>query len=257
MTKTKPALRTIAIVAAALFALVTPIVQALTGTIGVDESEFVREGQNTLRAAGYAFAIWTLIYAWLVGYAAYQALPSTRETPGLRMLGLPSVVAMAGCGLWLIAQSQNAKWATVAIIVLSAAVLYVPLLQRYPVQHRIEYWLVAAPLSLLAGWLTVASAINALTVLTGLGVITPQSAPAWAAGGIVLVVMAAGALTLRSKNWIYPLPVAWGLAAVSVAERMDKPMISLLAGAGALLVLVAGTWVGTHRAILLPNPRQQ
>ena len=257
MTHAKPVLRTVAIAAAALFAVGTPIVQALTGTIAVADSDFIREGESTLRAAGYAFSIWTLIYAGLLAYAVYQALPSTPEMPGLRMLGWPSVVAMVGCGLWLIAQSADAKWATVAIIVGSAAVLYVPLLKRYPVQHRIEFWLVAAPVSALCGWLTVASAINGLTVLTGLGVITAASAPAWAAGGIVLVVLVAGALTLTSKNWIYPPPVGWGLVAVSVAERMDKPMISLLAASGALLVLIAGTWVATHRAILLPVPRQQ
>lgn len=257
MTMTKPMLRTVAILAAALFAAGTPIVQVLTGTIAVADSEFIREGQSTLRASGYAFSIWTLIYGWLLAYAVYQALPSTQETPGLRSLGWPSVIAMAGCGLWLIAQSADAKWATVAIIVASAAVLYVPLLKRYPVQHRIEYWLVAAPVSLLAGWLTIASAINVLTVLTGVGVITAQSAPAWAAGGIVAVVLLASVLTLVSKNWIYPLPISWGLVAVAVAERMDKPMISLLAAAGALLVLVAATWVGTHRSILLPIPRQQ
>ena len=109
MTQNKPVLRTVAIVAAALFAVGTPIVQALTGTIAVADSEFLREGQSTLQAAGYAFSIWTLIYAGMLAYAVYQALPSTQETPGLRALGWPSVVAMAGCGFWLIAQSADAK----------------------------------------------------------------------------------------------------------------------------------------------------
>ena len=144
-----------------------------------------------------------------------------------------------------------------AIIVTSAAVLYVPLLKRYPVQHRTEFWLVAAPMSALAGWLTVAAAINGLTVMTGVGLIDAASAPAWAAGGIVLVVAVGGVLALASKNWLYPIPAAWGLLAVYVAERMDKPMISLLAAVGALLLMIAVAWVGTHRAILLPLPRQQ
>lgn len=257
MTQSKPVLRTIAIVAAALFAVGTPLVQFLTGTIAVAETDLVRDGETTLEAAGYAFSIWTLIYAGLLAYAVYQALPSTKEMPGLRMLGWPSVIAMTGCGLWLIAATYDAKWVTVAIITLSALVLIVPLAKRYPVQHRIEYWLVAAPVSMLAGWLTVASAINALTVLTGMGVIDAASAPAWATGGIVLVVLIGAGLTLASKNWIYPLPISWGLIGVSFAERLDRPMISLLALAGAILLLGASAWVGTHRSILLPIPRQQ
>lgn len=257
MTGTKPALRTIAVVAAAVFAVATPVVQFVTGTSPVAETNLVRDGDTTLEAAGYAFSIWSLIYVGLLSYAVYQALPATKEMPGLRKLGWPSVVAMTGCGLWLIAAMYDAKLATVAIIVISAAVLTVPLVKRYPVQHRIEFWLVAAPLSMLAGWLTIASAINALTVLTGMGVITAASAPAWAVGGIVLVVAIAAGVTLASKNWVYPLPIAWGLVAVWVAEQADRPMVALLAVAGAAVVAGAAIWAGTHRQILLPLPRQQ
>lgn len=257
MTSSKPALRTLAIVAAAVFAVATPVIQFITGTSAVAETDLVRDGDTTLEAAGYAFSIWGLIYAGLIGYAVYQALPSTKDMPGLRMLGWPSVIAMVGCGAWLIAATYDAKWATVAIIIGSAAVLCVPLAKRYPVQHRIEYWLVAAPLSMLAGWLTVAAAINTLTVLTGMGVIEQAAAPTWAAGGIVLVVLIGAGITLSSKNWIYPLPIAWGLVGVMIAERMDRPMISLLALSGAVLLLAASAWVGTHRSILLPMPRQQ
>ena len=41
----------------------------------------------------------------------------------------------------------------------------------------------------------------------------------------------AAGLTLASKNWVYPLPIAWGLAAVWVAEQTDRPMVALLAAA--------------------------
>lgn len=257
MTPNKPAFRTFAIVAAALFAVGTPIVQSLMGTIAVGQGDLVNDGRQTLEAAGYAFAIWGLIYAGMTAYAGYQALPSTKETPGLRKLGWPSVVAMTGCGAWLIAAAVDAKWATVAIIVVSAVALCVPLVTRYPVQHRAEFWFVAAPLSLLAGWLTVASAINVLTVLTSYGVIQPEMADAWAASGIVTVLAIGIGITTASRNWVYPLPIAWGLVGVAVAEQADKPTIALLAGGVAVLLLGAAIRVGTQRAILLPYPRQQ
>jgi hypothetical protein len=256
-TTSKPALRTIAIVIAALVAAGTPIVQALTGTLGVGESELVSNGDTTLRAAAYAFSIWGLIYAALLAFAVYQALPSTRESPGLRLLGWPSVVAMFGCATWLIATTYDARWATVAIIVVSAAVLCIPLARRYPVQHRIDFWLICVPVSMLAGWLTVASAINTLTVLTGFGIINPETAPAWAAGGVALVAVLGLWLTASSRNWVYPLPIAWGLIAVAVAEQSDRPIVALMAvvAAGALVAMSA--WVSTHRSLLLPLPRQQ
>ena len=253
----KPAIRSIAIVLAALIAAGTPIVQALTGTLSVGQSDLVTSGDATLRAAAYAFSIWGLIYAGLLAYAVYQALPGTKESPGLGLLGWPSVVAMLGCAAWLIAATYDAKWATVAIIVVSAVVLCVPLAKRYPVQHRIDFWLVCAPLSMLAGWLTVASAINVLTVLTGIGVITPETAPVWATGGVLLVIALGVWLCLSARNWTYPLPIAWGLVAVAVAEQSDRPMVAILATAGAAALLGAAAWAGTHRSLLLPLPRQQ
>lgn len=254
MTPAKPILRTLAIVAAAAFAIAVPVIQFAVGVTPTGETELVRDGDTTLEAAGYAFSIWSLIYAGLIAYAVYQALPATRETPGLRALGWPSVVAMTGCGLWLIAAMYDIKLATILIIIGSAAALCIPLLQRYPVQRRIEFWLVAAPLSMLAGWLTIASAINTLTVLTSWGVIDSGSAPAWAAGGVVAVVLVGAGIAAASKNWIYPLPIAWGLAAVWVAEQADRPTVALLAAAGAALLAVTALWVGTRRRAAATSP---
>ena len=257
MTPNKPAFRTLAIIAAALFAIGTPIVQTLTGTIAVGQGDLVNDGKQTLEAAGYAFSIWGLIYAGLLAYAVYQALPATKETPGLRLLGWPSAIAMTGCGAWLIAAAMDAKWATVAIISGSALVLCVPLVKRYPVQDTKDFWLVAAPVSLLAGWLTVASAINVLTVLTSFGVIQPDLADAWAAGGIVTVLAIGVGITAAARNWLYPLPIAWGLVGVAVAEQAERMPIAVLAGGAAVVLVGVAAWVGTHRRILLPYPRQQ
>lgn len=257
MTPNKPASRTLAIVAAALFAVGTPIVQALMGTIAVGQGDLVNDGRQTLEAAGYAFSIWSVIYLGLLAYAVYQALPATKETPGLRLLGWPSVIAMAGCGAWLIAAAMDAKWATVAIIAGSALALCVPLVKRYPVQGAKDFWMVAAPVSLLAGWLTVASAINVLTVLTSSGVIQPETADAWAASGIVTVLAIGIGITTASRNLVYPLPIAWGLVGVAVAEQAERLTIALLAGGVAVVLLAVVVWVGTHRRILLPYPRQQ
>lgn len=257
MDPAKPLLRTVAIVAAAVFAVAVPVTQFALGVTPTGETDLVRDGDSTLQAAGYAFSIWGVIYAGLVAFAIYQSLPSTKETPGLRALGWPSVVAMAGCGLWLIAAVYDIKLATMLIIIGSAVALCIPLSRRYPVQHQREFWLVAAPLSMLAGWLTVASAINTLTVLTGWGIINASTAPGWAAGGVIAVVLLGAGVAAASKNWIYPLPIAWGLAAVWVAEQTDRPTVAIMAAGGAALLVAMAAWVGTHRRELLPLPRQQ
>lgn len=245
------------ILLAAIVAVGTPIVQTLTGTLGVGEGRLASEGDTTLEAAAYAFGIWTPIYAGLLAYAAFQILPSTPESPGLRLLGWPSVVAMLGCATWLVAATYDAKWATVAIILLSALVLSIPLAKRFPVQRPADFWFVCAPLSLLAGWLTIAAAINALTVLTATGIIDADAAPIWATGGIAVVALAGLGLSAGSRNWIYPLPIAWGLVSVAAAEQGGRPMISILSLAAAVALVGMALWVATHRSLLTPIPPRQ
>jgi hypothetical protein len=107
---------------AVVFAIAVPAVQAALH-LGLDAATFSHQGDQTLRAAPAAFAIWSLIYAGLVAMAVYQLTPSGRGAPALRPLSRPAVLAILGCGVWIIASALNWQWASVAIIGGSAAVL--------------------------------------------------------------------------------------------------------------------------------------
>jgi hypothetical protein len=235
--------RQIAIVAAVAFAIASPIVQA-TANIGLSASEFASSGNQTLRAAGYAFSIWSVIYAGLVAFAAYQALPRHRDDPLLAALAAPAAIAIFGTGLWIWASSFDARWASVAIIVVSAASLTFGLLrarrQEFPsaLKTRLLVWW---PLSLLAGWLTIASAINILTVMTAEGLLDaiPRAA---AFSGIVAVLIVALAVLRAGRLAVYGIPIAWGLTAVWVAERGAKSDVAALAIGAAILVAAYAAW---------------
>ena len=57
--------RRLVVLAAALFAIIVPLVQNLAG-LGLNQAEFAADGNSTLRVAGYAFSIWGLIYIGLL-----------------------------------------------------------------------------------------------------------------------------------------------------------------------------------------------
>ena len=100
--------RQIAIVAAVVFAIASPIVQMGAG-VGLTAAEFSRSGDATLRAAGYAFSIWSVIYAGLVAFAIYQALPRRRNDALVDAVAGPAVVAIVGTGLWIWASALDAR----------------------------------------------------------------------------------------------------------------------------------------------------
>jgi hypothetical protein len=234
------ALRRVLIPLSVAFAILVPALQSLMD-LGLTASEFADDGNETLRAAGYAFSIWSVIYAGLVAYAIWQALPRNRLDPHLDRIAPAAAVAILGCGLWIGASALDLKWASVAIILVSAASLTVALRRAPPsddLKHQIFAWW---PLSLLAGWLTIASAINVLTVLTAVGALDGMERPAAFAG--VLAVLAAALLVLRTTRLpVYGVPIAWGLVAVWVAERAAKPDVALLALAAAILVAGYAAW---------------
>lgn len=239
-----PVVGRIAVVAAVLFAIAAPALQAALD-LGLSASEFADRGDETLRAAGYAFSIWSLIYLGLIAYAIWQVLPRNRERPLMDGLAWPAAVAIAGTGLWICASAADARWATVAIIAISAISLVGGLLAagRHDRGGVADWLLVWWPLGLLAGWLTIATALNILTVLTAEGLITPSSAPFAAVGAIVPVVVIALAVLGATRLVAYGVPIAWGLVAVWVAEKADKPAIATAALAAAVVIALFAAWL--------------
>jgi hypothetical protein len=235
-------LRRILVLLAAFAAPLIGYGQMASG-MGMSPADFAAQGDATVRVAPFAFAIWGLIYLWLVVYAIYQALPSTREEGSVASLGWPSFFSLAGIGLWVVASAANAQWISVIIIFASLLAILLPLIRNaasFPTESRRTLSLVVWPLAFLAGWLTIASIVNLLTVMTSQGLIQPVAAPIWAFGAVGLAAVIALAVSYRLGLWPYPLPIAWGLVGVFSAAREDgKGLIAYVAIGCAAVILIA------------------
>nr|WP_314437390.1 hypothetical protein [uncultured Brevundimonas sp.] len=237
--------RRLVVLAAAVFAVVAPIVQNLAG-LGLTQAEFAAEGDTTLRVAGYAFSIWGLLYLGLLAYAVRQVLPQTGESILINRLGWPSAVTLFGIGLWIIVAAMNLKAASVVIIFASLFALLIPLLAfggairllgRLDRDRLLTVW----PLAGLAGWLTVAAPLNLITTATAFNALPTALTPTgWAVAAVVCTALIAIGVTARLRTLAYPLPVAWGLLGAFVAEQPDNPALGFTALAAAILVLLAG-----------------
>ncbi len=242
-----PAQRTrrLVVLGAAAFAVVVPVVQALTG-FGLSQAEFAEDGNETLRVAGYAFSIWSLIYAGILAYAVRQVLPQTGESEMINRMGWPSAVAFFGIGLWIIVAALNLKAASVAIIFAALLALLIPLLANARLVRSLgrterDRLLVLWPLAALAGWLTVAAPLNLITTATAFDALPTALSPSgWAILAIALTTLTALSVTFALRTLAYPLPASWGLLGAFVAEQADKPAVAFTALAGALALLVGG-----------------
>lgn len=222
---------------------------------GLSPAEFAADSDDTLRVAGYAFSIWAVIYGWLIVYGVYQALPRTEESRVSRALGWPSFAALVGISLWIVASAADAELMTILLIFGSGLVLIAPLwigggFQTESLKRRA---LIVWPLAMLAGWLTIASFVNLLTVLTGNGQLAGLQPMAWAIGAVAIVTTAALAMTWRTRAWTYPLPIAWGLVGVFVAERAEgDTALAFSALAAAFIVAIGATLILARKRNVSP-----
>ena len=101
--------------AAAVFAVVIGQTQVLLQW-GQSPAEFAADSDATLKVAGYAFAIWGIIYLGLLIYAVRQVLLKSSGSPLRDRLGWPSALALTGIGVWIVAAAYDWEWATIGLI---------------------------------------------------------------------------------------------------------------------------------------------
>jgi hypothetical protein len=173
--------------------------------------------------AGYAFSIWSVIFALSLAYAVWQALPAQCANPLLRRVGWLTAAAFTGSTFWQIVFPAGWYGVSVLLIVATLVSLAVAVARtagwKTPLSTA-ERWLVWIGGGVYLGWITVATVANAAQALLAAGVVhLGLGAEAW---GMVMLIAAgaiASAVTLRTRNPGYPLAVVWALVAVFVARR--------------------------------------
>jgi hypothetical protein len=212
----------------------TPIAEAADGALSASATP-VAPGSP-------AFTIWSVIYAGLLAYAVWQALPAQRTDPRQRRTGWLAAVSMLLNAAWIAVVQAGALWLSVVVIVALLVVLVRILLQCLAVPARSwpETLLVDGTFGLYLGWVTIATIANAAAALAasdvgplGLG------ATGWSVVllGAAAVIGLGYALSTRGRLAV-ALALAWGLAWVAVARAGDVPRDGAVALTAALAAVV-------------------
>jgi len=195
--------------------------------------------------ASTAFAIWGIIYSFIIAYLVYQALPAQRNNVQLNKIGWLFIASNVFNALWLIAfQYEQFVLSMVFMLGLlgSLLALYIRLdIGGAPVNRR-DKWLVHVPFSLYLGWITAATIANATFVLTdlgwdGFGI----GNELWAVIMLVVTGAVAGFMVLSRRDIAYGLVIVWAVSWIA-ARYWDSAFTTtaytaaLVAGLVALVV---------------------
>lgn len=225
-------------VAAAAFAA-APLVAPFQG---FDPDLFpIPQDNPPIQPAGYAFGIWGLIYLWLLVSSVFGLLARAGSTdwdaPRWPLIG--SLVLGAA---WL-GVAQSSVFGAAVLILAMLALALVALFST----PSIDAWLLRAPVSLYAGWLTAATWVTVGLIGAGYGIGPgPQG---WAVVSLIGALITAGLVQWSlARIPMYVAAVLWALAGIAVANIGEAPGLVALSIAGAAALATLAVWQAWRHA---------
>ena len=216
------------------------LVGIISGLIGNYDSP---AGQvSKVIPATYAFAIWAPIY--LAGFYFVWWLFRAQSADfgaGIHLLAASFFMS----GLWVRVQNNTALELVIVASNLIVVLTQAHLLSKIHFNDKRNFFAVALPSGLLAGWLTLATVVtfsDGLSISFG----DDKSVAIFAAFALGFAVCAA--------KWIVPTmtyrgTLIWGLVGIIIAQHSQAPQVSIVAGVGIALLLALilqtkfrGTW---------------
>jgi len=199
--------------------------------------------------AGYAFAIWSIIYLGIIAFPIYHLIKRKEGHPDWKTIHALYAVNVICNGLWLVAASYDWQWVTVAIIIVMLITLYKIndlIIRRRDNGDDINYWMERLPMSIYFAWITLATALNFSSALSfydwdGFGI----SQEIWT---LVIMTIAASIAFLvfrKVKEAGYTAVVVWAFVALFLKHQGE---ITSIAGLSiAIIFIFALLTVGSIR----------
>lgn len=210
---------------------------AATGYVNDITPQMISEKYPTnITPAGYAFAIWSLIYLGMIAFSIYQMLAANvARFRSIRSLYIVSCVL--NCA-WIYFWHQDQIAICLAIILSLLFVLLLINVKLKEFDSIADSAIVKAPFGIYFGWVTVATLVNFSILLVSQKLDLGSSA---SAVGVTLILFAAalGVLVrVRLTNYFYPLAIAWALTAIAIKQSGQTWIVSA-AAVGVVACLIA------------------
>ena len=210
---------------------------ATTGYIGGVTPNYISDKYPThITPAGFAFAIWSLIYLGLIAFSIYQVLPSKSER--FRPLRSIYILSCAANCAWLYCWHHEMIAVSLIVIFVLLGTLAALNLNLRRTENPGEFWFAKFPFGLYFGWVTAAAIPNATIALIYLNFQMSDSLAVICGAGLLLVAAALGVvIRFKLRNPFYPLAIAWALTAIAV-KQSGQTLIVASAAVGVILLLI-------------------
>jgi hypothetical protein len=221
------------------------IVNSIAGAVGLNghlTGQISNLYPNLFVPAGITFSVWGVIYALLVLFVAFQALPSTKDSPFQKKVGFLFILSCIFNVAWLFSW----HWGYLMLSVLVMFALLATLIAIYlrldigrgsaSRRERLFVWL---PFSVYLGWITVAPIANVAAALVsigwnGLGL----SQVTWTVLVLVVALVITLAVIFTRKDIGYSAVILWALLGIWLNQSAIS-QIALTTEISAIIIVLA------------------
>ena len=231
-------MRAILVVAATIGVILFNWLAASGRLGGVDTGDISDKYPTLVTPSGYAFSIWSLIYAGLIAFSIYQILP--RNLSRFRSLRSLYIFSCALNCAWLYFWHDEQIVVCFVILLALAMTLFLINYKTRDPETLADTWAVRAPFGIYFGWVTAATAVNFVVMLKYLRVdLSPTTETGLAVALILAITAIAIAVRVKLTNYFYPLAVAWAFTAIAV-KQSGQTWIVVACAVGVVACLIAG-----------------
>jgi len=238
----RPALLRAANIVAFILVIVVNILANLLPLNGRTTASISDSYPTLIAPAGYVFSIWGIIYALLLIFTVFQALPSQKDKPFLVQVGyfflLSSLANVSWLFLWHYGQI-GLSVLPMFVLLISLILIYLRLQIGKSDASAMEKLSVRVPFSVYLGWITVASIANVAAAAVsldlnglGLGEVT------WTVLVIIIALVITLGVIVTRRDIAYSLVLVWALVGIAVKQSGNQS-IAMTAGASAVVILAA------------------
>ena len=247
-----------------LAAIAMPVVAWLTnsGTFGPDNGTMSDRYPTLLVAAGYAFAIWGLIFLLDLIYAGWQLTGVRKTDDTLQRVAPWAAAGFALTTIWMPLFAMSQFWLCLLVIFgATFCLIRCAMILSHDSTPQEGQWMWAwLPLSLHAGWLSLAAFLNLAQVVVAYELASTTQQLPWSLAIFGLAALTLLMVNLRMRGNIdYVVAALWALVAVYVKQSgsdLAGSQTAAWVAVGIAVVLVLQTVMLRRKypGGLLPNP---
>ncbi|SDK86725.1 tryptophan-rich sensory protein [Lacicoccus qingdaonensis] len=209
-------------------------------SVGSDVGNVADENPTIIQPAGFAFAIWGLIYV-LIFIWMIKLFFSKNEQPSItERLKYWPIINFILNGIWIVVFTQ--QWMIISTIVI-LLLLFTLIKIHIVISAELYHWYDRLPFSIYFGWVTIASIVNIFTAFSNYNIdsFLGTDELIWTIIAIIAAALIGLFIAWFLSDWLYPLVLLWPFFGIFMESGDVSTGLNVSLATASLILVITAT----------------